>query len=82
MWFGGDLNEYLQVKYAPNGDIYGSFCKRMRRGAGKPGGWHFAAHAGSRLQGVLGRMTQGLPVRPGSHDDADQRVHRSRITRA
>ena len=30
----------------------------------------------------LGRVPHGLPVGPGAHDDADQRVHRSRITRA
>ncbi|HEX7481032.1 MAG TPA: hypothetical protein VF331_24730 [Polyangiales bacterium] len=32
--------------------------KVMRRGAGKPGGWDYAAHAGSKLQGVLGRLVQ------------------------
>jgi hypothetical protein len=57
MILGGDLNEIVHVRYAPNGDILASFNKRMRRGAKKKGGWNAAEHANSRLQAVLGRLT-------------------------
>ncbi len=53
---GGDLNEIVQVRYTPAGDIVASFCKHMRRGADTPGGWDYPSHANSRLQGVVGRM--------------------------
>jgi hypothetical protein len=53
---GGDLNEIIQVRYNPDGDILASFCKHMRRGEDKPGGWDYPSHADSRLQGVLGRL--------------------------
>ncbi|MDB4977116.1 MAG: hypothetical protein JWN48_5457 [Myxococcaceae bacterium] len=55
MFLGGDLNEFMQVKYAPNGDVFASFCKQMENGSG-PAGWSYRAHAGSKLQGMLGRM--------------------------
>jgi hypothetical protein len=56
MVFGGDLNEIVHVRYAPNGDVLASFNKRMRQGAHKKGGWNAAQHANSRLQAVLGRL--------------------------
>lgn len=60
MFWGGDLNEYLQVKFAANGDIYASFCKVMRRGAERAGGWSHRGHARSKLQGILGRLAQRM----------------------
>ncbi|MEY2931838.1 MAG: hypothetical protein RL033_2587 [Pseudomonadota bacterium] len=57
MILGGDLNEIVHVRYAPNGDILASFNKRMRRGAQKKGGWNAREHANSRLQAVLGRLS-------------------------
>lgn len=53
MWLGGDLNEIVQVKYAPDGDIWASFCKRMPP-FGR--GWDRASHAGSKCQAVVGRF--------------------------
>lgn len=51
MFLGGDLNEFLQVKYAPNGDLFAGFCKQMKHGM-----WDHREHADSKLQGVLGRL--------------------------
>ena len=55
MWFGGDLNEIVHIRYSPDGDIWASFCKRM-----PPlildRSWKRGEHAYSKLQGVIGRM--------------------------
>ena len=55
MWFGGDLNEIVHVRYDPDGNIWASFCKRM-----PPlildRSWKRKEHAYSKLQGVIGRM--------------------------
>jgi hypothetical protein len=53
MWFGGDLNEIVQIRYAPDGDLWASFCKRMPPFSP---GWDRASHARSKLQAVIGRM--------------------------
>ncbi len=54
---GGDLDEFLQVKYAPNGDIVASFLQEMCVGATSTKcSWDYAAHANSVFQGAIGRL--------------------------
>jgi len=55
--FGGDLDEFIQVKYAPNGDIWSSFVQEMCVNLNTAAcTWDYAAHANSVLQGVTGRL--------------------------
>lgn len=55
MFLGGDLNEIVQVRYGPNGDIFATFNKNMC-----PDyitcTWDITEKAQSQLQGVMGRM--------------------------
>jgi hypothetical protein len=51
----GDLVEIVQVKYAPNGDIWGVFVKDMCEGTSGCS-WDMAAHADSAYQGAVGRI--------------------------
>jgi hypothetical protein len=53
MYRGGDLNEIVHVRYAPDGDVWASFCKRMPPFSP---GWDRASHARSKLQAVVGRL--------------------------
>jgi hypothetical protein len=57
---GGDLVEIVQVKYAPNGDIWAAFVKDMCPGAGTSPvdcvDWDPSAHGASGFQGVVGRL--------------------------
>jgi hypothetical protein len=53
MWRGGDLNEIVQVRYAPDGNVWATFCKRMPPFSP---GWDCKSHAGSKLQAVIGRL--------------------------
>jgi hypothetical protein len=54
---GGDLIEFVQVRYAASGDVWASFVKEMC-----PGGtssactWDYSAHASSIYQGAVGRV--------------------------
>jgi hypothetical protein len=54
---GGDLDEFVQVKYAPSGDIWASYlkemCPKLNTGACS---WDYATHANSVFQGGIGRM--------------------------
>jgi hypothetical protein len=52
-----DLVEFVQVKYAPNGDIWASFVKEMCPGENTSAcQWDYAAHANSVFQGAVGRL--------------------------
>lgn len=56
---GGDLNEIIMVKYAPDGDVWASFVKDMCPGVGTATDnctWDVAAHAKSVYQGVVARL--------------------------
>jgi hypothetical protein len=54
---GGDLDEFVQVKYAPNGDVWASFLKEMCPGLNTNNcSWEYAAHAKSVFQGAVGRL--------------------------
>jgi hypothetical protein len=54
---GGDLDEFVQVKYAPNGDIWASFLEEMcAAGNSSNCSWDYAAHANSMFQGAVGRL--------------------------
>lgn len=53
MYLGGDLNEIVQLRYAPDGDLWASFCKRMPPFSHD---WDRASHAKSKLQAVVGRL--------------------------
>jgi hypothetical protein len=55
MFFGGDMNEIIKIKYAPNGDIWATFAKDMHPGLFSYR-WKKSEHAGSGLQSVLGHM--------------------------
>lgn len=54
----GDGVEFVQVKYAPNGDIWAAFVKNMCPGGPDAGActWDYAAHANSMFQGAVGRL--------------------------
>jgi hypothetical protein len=57
---GGDLVEFVQVKYAPSGDIWASFVKEMcPAGNTSACTWDYAAHAKSIYQGAVGRLVHG-----------------------
>ncbi len=54
---GGDLDEFVQVKYAPDGDVWASFLKEMCPGLNQSKcSWDYAAHANSMFQGAVGRL--------------------------
>jgi hypothetical protein len=55
---GGDLVEIVQVRYAPNGDIWAAFVEDMCPGQGSSGtcNWDLTKHAKSPYQGVVGRF--------------------------
>ncbi|HEX4446818.1 MAG TPA: sialidase family protein [Polyangiaceae bacterium] len=54
---GGDLDELVQVKYAPSGDIWASYLKEMCPKLNtKACSWDYAAHANSVFQGAIGRL--------------------------
>jgi hypothetical protein len=54
---GGDLDEFIQIKYAPNGDIWSSFIKEMCVNLDAAMcSWDVDEHAGSMLQGATGRL--------------------------
>jgi hypothetical protein len=50
MFAGGDLNEIVQVRYAPSGAIYASFCRQERPG------WPRRLRPRARLVGVVGEL--------------------------
>jgi hypothetical protein len=54
---GGDLDELVQVKYAPSGDVWATFIKEMcpKLNTGNCS-WNYAAHANSIFQGAVGRL--------------------------
>jgi hypothetical protein len=52
----GDLIEIVQVKYAPNGDIWAAFVKDMCEGMSNNCSWNAAEHAMSYYQGAVGRV--------------------------
>ena len=53
----GDLDELVQVKYAPNGDIWATFVKEMCASTLSSNcSWDYAAHANSVFQGAAGRL--------------------------
>jgi hypothetical protein len=60
---GGDLDEFVQVKYAPSGDIWASYLKEMCAGADASNkcSWSAAAHANSVFQGAVGRLVHPSP---------------------
>jgi hypothetical protein len=53
---GGDGVEFVQVKYAPSGDIWASFVKDMCANPTSGCSWDYAAHANSRFQGAAGLL--------------------------
>jgi hypothetical protein len=54
---GADLNEIVQVKYAPDGDLWASFSQDMCEGANADKcEWDSKAHNNSLLQGAIGRL--------------------------
>jgi len=54
---GGDLDEFVQVKYAPDGDVWVSFLKEMCPGLEKNAcTWSLADHANSVFEGAVGRL--------------------------
>jgi hypothetical protein len=55
---GGDLDEFVQVKYAPSGDVWVSFLKEMCPGGVNSSNctWDYATHANSVFQGAVGRL--------------------------
>ncbi len=54
---GGDLDELVQVKYAPSGDVWASFLKEMCvKLSTSQCSWNYAAHANSVFQGAVGRL--------------------------
>jgi hypothetical protein len=61
---GADLNEIVQVKYAPNGDLWASFVKDMCESATTTRcHWDVKAHANSPYQGVVARMVHDASTR-------------------
>jgi hypothetical protein len=54
---GGDLDEIVRVKYAPNGDVWASFLMEMCPNLATTScSWDYAAHASSFWQSALGRL--------------------------
>jgi hypothetical protein len=56
MFLGGDLNEIVQVRYAPNGDLMTAFTQDMCPADSCVKEWDFKGHANSKWQAVLGRL--------------------------
>lgn len=59
---GGDLVEIVQVRYAPNGDIWAAFSADMCPGTAANdacGDWDPAAHLDARFQGAIARIAHG-----------------------
>jgi hypothetical protein len=56
MFLGGDLNEIVQIRYAPNGDLLTAFTEDMCPLSNCRADWDFKAHAKSKWQAVLGRL--------------------------
>ncbi len=54
----GDGHEFVQVKYSPDGDVWGAFVRNMCPGGPDAGGctWDLDAHVGSMFQGAVGRL--------------------------
>jgi hypothetical protein len=53
----GDLDEMVQVKYAPNGDVWATFVEEMCVNTVSSNcSWDYAAHANSVFQGTAGRL--------------------------
>lgn len=57
MFLGGDLNEIVHIRYAPNGDLFTAFTKDMCPLSNCGADWDFDAKAKSKWQAVLGRIT-------------------------
>jgi hypothetical protein len=54
---GGDLDELVQVKYAPSGDVWASFLKEMcPKLSTSSCSWSYASHANSVFEGAIGRL--------------------------
>lgn len=53
---GGDLVEMVQVKYAPNGDIWAAFVKDMCPGHQQGCDWDKQTHANAQFQGAFARL--------------------------
>ncbi|HEX4446159.1 MAG TPA: sialidase family protein [Polyangiaceae bacterium] len=66
----GDLDEMVQVKYAPNGDVWATFVKEMCASTLSSNcSWDYAAHANSVFQGATGRLVHRAPS-PATGGDA------------
>jgi hypothetical protein len=63
---GADLNEIVQVKYAPNGDIWASFVRDMCKGADKDNCDWASQHAKSEFQATIGRLVHGVKSKWGN----------------
>ncbi len=67
----GDLDELVQVKYAPNGDIWATFVKEMCiHTVSTNCTWDYKAHANSVFQGATGRLVHHSPVTAEGGTDA------------
>ena len=68
----GDLDELVQVKYAPNGDIWATFVKEMCiHTLSTNCTWDYKAHDSSVFQGVTGRLVHRAPsVADGGGDQS------------
>jgi hypothetical protein len=65
----GDLDELVQVKYAPGGDIWATFVKEMCVNTVTSNcTWDYAAHANSVFQGAAGRLVHQVVT----DDDASE----------
>ena len=56
MFLGGDLNEIVQIRYAPNGDLVTAFPQDRCPLDSCVSDWNFSARANSKWQAVLGRL--------------------------
>ncbi|HEX4340549.1 MAG TPA: sialidase family protein [Polyangiaceae bacterium] len=63
---GSDLNEIVQVKYAPNGDLWASFVKDMCPGADKTACDWASQHDASVFQGAIARLVHGVKSKWGT----------------
>ncbi len=67
----GDLDEMVEVKYAPNGDIWATFVKEMCINTVSTNcTWDYAAHANSVFQSAAGRLVHHAPSTGGAGGDA------------
>jgi hypothetical protein len=58
---GNDLNEIIQVKYAPNGDLWASFVMDMCKSTNASRcDWDVAAHTNTLFQGAVARAVHGV----------------------